>query len=149
MCASVVAAFAMTSCSQKQDKANPLMSKFATPYEIAPFDQITIDDYREAMLKGIEEEKAEIQAIIDSKEEPTFANVIAAMDKAGELSERASGTFGPISSSNSTQETRDLQKELSPIRSAFSDWVNLNPELFAKVKAVYDKHNSYRKQPLP
>lgn len=147
MCASVVAAVAMTSCSQKQEQSNPLMSKFTTPYEIAPFDQITIDNYREAMLKGIEEEKSEIQAIIDSKEEPTFANVIAAMDKAGELSDRASGTFGPISSSNSTQATRDLQKEMSPIRSEFSDWVNLNPELFAKVKAVYDKHNSMEVNP--
>ena len=148
MAAAVVAAVGLTSCTNTQQGSNnPLFSEFDTPYGIAPFDKITIDNYREAMLKGMEEEKAEIQAIIDNPEEPTFANVIAAMDKAGKLSERASGTFGPISSSNSTQEMRDLEKELSPIESEFRDWVNLNPGLFNKVKAVYDKHNSMEINP--
>lgn len=142
----VATTIGLTSCTQKQH-VNPLFSEFDTPYGIAPFSEITIDDYREAMLKGIEEEKAEIQAIIDNPEEPTFANVIAAMDKAGELSERASGTFGPLSSSNSTQEMRDLEKELTPIESEFRDWVNLNTALFNKVKAVYDKHNSMELNP--
>ncbi len=142
----VATTIGLTSCTQKQH-VNPLFSEFDTPYGIAPFSEISIDDYREAMLKGIEEEKAEIQAIIDNPEEPTFANVIAAMDKAGELSERASGTFGPLSSSNSTQEMRDLEKELTPIESEFRDWVNLNTALFNKVKAVYDKHNSMELNP--
>ena len=138
-----LASIGLTACSQKEQTAgNPLMSKFTTPYEIAPFDKITIDNYREAILKGMEDKKAEIQAIIDSQDEPTFANVIVAMEKSGELLDRANGTFGPISSSNSTQEMRDLEKELSPIESAFNDWVNLNPDLFKKVKAVYDKHFS-------
>ena len=147
MTTAVVAAIGLSSCTKTQEHVNPLLSEFDTPYGIAPFSEITIDDFREAMLKGMEEEKAEIQAIIDNPEEPTFANVIAAMDKAGKLSDRASGTFGPISSSNSTQEMRDLEKELTPIESEFRDWVNLNPDLFKKVKAVYDKHNSMELNP--
>jgi len=141
MTTAMVSALALTSCKQNQ-KSNLLLSEFDTPYGIAPFDQISIDDYREAIIKGMEEEKQEIQAIIDNPEEPTFANTVAALDKCGKLLNRAEGTFGPISSSNSTQEMRDLEKELSPLESAHSDEIYMNQALFNKVKAVYDKHNS-------
>ena len=137
MTAAVVAALGLSSCSgNKEQSTNPLFSEFNTPYGIPPFDQITIDNFREAMIKGMEEEKAEIQAIIDCQDEPTFANVIAPLDKSGELLDRASSTFGPLSSSNSTQEMRDLEKELSPLESAHSDFIYMNQALFNKVKAV-------------
>ena len=148
MTAAVVAALGLSSCSgNKEQSTNPLFSEFNTPYGIPPFDQITIDNYREAMIKGMEEEKAEIQAIIDCQDEPTFANVIAPLDKSGELLDRASSTFGPLSSSNSTQEMRDLEKELSPLESAHSDFIYMNQALFNKVKAVYDKHHSMTVNP--
>ena len=148
MTAAVVAALGLSSCSgNKEQSTNPLFSEFNTPYGIPPFDQITIDNFREAMIKGMEEEKAEIQAIIDCQDEPTFANVIAPLDKSGELLDRASSTFGPLSSSNSTQEMRDLEKELSPLESAHSDFIYMNQTLFNKVKAVYDKHHSMTVNP--
>ena len=148
MTAAVVAALGLSSCSgNKEQNTNPLFSEFNTPYGIPPFDQITIDNFREAMIKGMEEEKAEIQAIIDCQDEPTFANVIAPLDKSGELLDRASSTFGPLSSSNSTQEMRDLEKELSPLESAHSDFIYMNQALFNKVKAVYDKHHSMTVNP--
>jgi peptidyl-dipeptidase Dcp len=69
---------------------------------------------------------------------PDFENTIEALDRSGRLLDRAQGTFGPLSSSNSTDETRALQKELSPLFSAHHDDIYLNPLLFAKVKQVYD-----------
>lgn len=147
MTAAVVTVLGLTSCSKTEQHVNPLLSEFDTPYGIAPFDKITIDDYREAMLLGMEEQKKEVQAIINSEEEPTFVNVVAALDKSGELFERAMMTFEPISASNSTQEMRDLETELSPLMSAHSDEIYMSEPLFAKVKAVYEKHNSMEINP--
>ena len=138
-----MAAIAFVACScggQKSD--NPLFNEFDTPYGIAPFSEITIDHYREGMLRGMEEQKAEIEAIVNNPEAPTFENTIVALDQCGELLRKVRGTFSPLSSSNSTEEIRALQKEMSPISSAHSDDINLNPALFARVKAVYEQKDN-------
>ena len=135
------AAMSVALCSCDCTTKNPLFAEFDTPYGIAPFESITIDHYREAMLQGMEEQKAEIEAIVANEEAPTFANTIAALDRSGALLRKAGGTFGPLSSSNSTDATRALQKELSPLQSAHSDDINLNEALFARVKAVYEQRD--------
>lgn len=122
---------------------NPLLKAYDTPFGIAPFEQITIDHYREAFLKGMEEQKQEVMAIIINRAVPDFDNTIAALDQSGKLLRKVSGAFGPISSSNSTDETRALQKELSPLFSAHNDDIYLNPLLFAKVKEVYDNQKKF------
>ena len=129
-------ALAAAGCANQSK--NPLLEEFNTPFGIAPFAQITIEDYREAMLQGMAEQKAEIEAILASTDEPTFANTIAALDQSGRLLSRARGTFSPLSSSNSTDETRALEKELSPLFSAHSDDIYLNEALFERVKKVYE-----------
>ena len=136
----LMAAIAFVACSCGEQKSdNPLFNEFDTPYGIAPFSEITIDHYREGMLRGMEEQKAEIAAIVNNPEAPTFENTIVALDQCGELLRKVRGTFSPLSSSNSTEEIRALQKEMSPISSAHSDDINLNPALFARVKAVYEQ----------
>ena len=141
----LMAALTTTMCgctSHQQEKGNPLFSEFNTPHGIAPFAEITIDHYREGMLKGMEEQKAEIEAIVNNSEAPTFENTILALDKSGELLRKVRGTFSPLSSSNSNDQTRALQKEMSPISSTHSDDINLNEKLFARVKSVYDSRES-------
>ena len=141
----LMAALTTTMCgctSHQQEKGNPLFSEFNTPHGIAPFAEITIDHYREGMLKGMEEQKAEIEAIVNNSEAPTFENTILALDKSGELLRKVRGTFSPLSSSNSNDQTRALQKEMSPISSNHSDDINLNEKLFARVKSVYDSRES-------
>jgi len=132
---------ALCGCAD-QKPANPLLSDFTTPFGIAPFEEITIDHYREGMLKGLEEHKKDVEAIINNSEEPTFENTIKALDQSGELLTKVRGTFSPLSSSNATDETRALQKELSPLFSAHNDDIYLNPALFAKVKTVYDNREN-------
>ena len=132
---------AMCGCAN-QEQSNPLLGTFDTPHNIAPFQEITIDNYREGMLLGMEEQKKEIEAIINNNEEPTFENTIIALDNCGKLLSKVRGTFSPLSSSNSTEETRALEKEMSPLFSAHSDAIYLNNKLFAKVKKVYDSRES-------
>ena len=126
---------------------NPLLNEFTAPFGIAPFAEITIEDYREAMLKGMEEQKAEVAAILANEEAPSFENTIVALDRSGELLRKARSTFSPLSSSNSTDEMRALEKELSPLFSAHSDDINLNEALFARVKAVYEMRDELELTP--
>ncbi len=138
----LMTALSLSLCGCNPKPSNPLLNEFNTPYGIAPFADITIDNYREGMLVGMEEHKAEIKAIIENKEAPTFENTIVALDQCGKLLSKVRGTFSPLASSNSTEEMRALQKEMSPLFSAHSDDIYLNEALFARVKAVYDTKES-------
>ena len=132
-------AFVCTATAQ-----NPfLQRRYGTPYEIPPFEKFTMDNYREGMIKGMEEQKAEIQAIIDNKEEPNFENVIAALDQCGETLSKTRSVYSSLSSSNSNDEFRALAREISPLTSAHSDFINMNPDLFGKVKYVYDNQSKW------
>lgn len=140
-------AVALTACSSSGQKSdaeggNPFLSEYTTPFGVPPFDQIKIADYKPAFLQGIEEESREIEAICNNPEEPTFENTIAAMDQAGPLLRKVSSVFYGQNSANTTDEIQALSRELSPILSKHSDDINLNPKLFARVKAVYDKRES-------
>ena len=118
---------------------NPFLEKrYRTPYEIPPFERITIDHYREGMTKGMELQKQEIEAIIKRRDMPTFENTIEALDKSGEVLSKTEYVWGTLGSSNSTEEMRNLERELSPLESAHSDFIYMNKELFEKVKFVYD-----------
>ena len=134
-----VAMLLLVGCSQEKSNDNPFFAeKYNTPYEIPPFSKITIAHIREAMLKGIEEKKATIQQIAENTEAPTFENTILALDNAGELLNKVESVFGSLSSSNSNQEFRDLQKEVSPLSSELTNTTYMNDKLFQRVKAVYE-----------
>lgn len=114
------------------------MQKSQNRYGIESFDQLTTNDYRQAILNGLNAHKAEIASITANKKRPTFQNTIAALDQSGKLLTRAQMTFGPLDSSNSTDSTRALTKETSPLLSAHSDDIYMNQALFQRVKTVYD-----------
>ena len=128
--------------SAMAQSTNPLLERrYNTPYEIPPFEKITTDNYREAFLRGMEEQKKEIDAIVDNAEAPTFQNTIAALDRSGQLLSRTAGVFYGLSRSCSTPELQNLESELSPLLSAHSDYMNMNEGLFLRVKAVYDRQD--------
>ncbi len=122
---------------------NPILDKkYGTPYEIPPFEKLTIDNYREAMLKGMEEHTKEIQAIVDCKEEPSFENVIVALDQSGELLDKAE-VWSVLKGASSTPELQSLASEMSPLTTAHSNAMRMNKALFAKVKYVFDNQSKY------
>ncbi len=136
-------ALSMGLTSVAQSTGNPLLERrYNTPYEIPPFEKLTTENYREAILRGMEEHKKEIDAIVECKEEPTFANTIAKLDEAGQMLSRATGVFYGLSRSCSTPELQKLESELSPLLSAHSDYVKMNAPLFARVRSVYDNQGT-------
>ncbi|WP_288734545.1 M3 family metallopeptidase [uncultured Parabacteroides sp.] len=121
---------------------NPFFTEYTTPFGVPPFDKIEVAHYKPAFEKGMEEHKKEIDAIVNNPEEPTFENTIVAFDRSGELLTKVMYAFSGQSSVNTTDEIQALEQELYPVLSAHSDDISLNPALFTRVKAVYDKQAS-------
>lgn len=141
-----VAAFIGMSSSgygQTAEHINPFLSEYATPYGVPPFDKITIQDYKEAFLKGMQEQKEEIEAIVNQRSTPDFENTIAAMDRSGRLLSKVEYVFYSQNSCNTNAEMQALNQEISPLLSAHSDDISLNPKLFARVKRVYENKEKF------
>jgi len=121
---------------------NILTQYFNTKHNTAPFSQIKNEDYLPAIIKGIEIAKAEIDAIVNNPDAPTFENTIEAMEFTGDVLERASSIFFNLNSAETSDEMQKIAQEISPLLSEFGNDVRLNEALFAKVKAVYDQKES-------
>lgn len=140
----IIIAAALALAFTSSTAQNPFLQKrYGTPYEIPPFEKFTIDDYREGMVKGMELEDKEIQAIIDCTDEPSFDNVIVPLDQGGRVLSKTSSVWGTLNSSNSTPELQAFAREMSPLSSAHGNAISMNKALFEKVKYVYDHQEKY------
>ena len=128
-------------------KMNILTQKFQTKYDTAPFSQIKNEDFLPAFQEGIALAKAEIDAIVNNPEAPTFENTIEAMAFSGDILDRVSSIFFNLNSAETNDELQKIAQEVSPILSDFSNDIRLNADLFAKVKAVYEQKNTLNLNP--
>lgn len=127
------------SVSDAELAGNPFMQEWNTPYGIPPFSAIKDEHYMPAFKKGILELRADIAAILENPEPPTFENTILALEIAGELLTKVDYTFGNISNTELNDELRALESEVNPMLTREFDAINLNTDLYARVKAVYDQ----------
>lgn len=119
-----------------------LTQYFDTKYNTAPFSQIKNEDYLPAFQEGIALAKAEIDAIVNNPEAPTFENTIEAMDYSGAILDRISSIFFNLNSAETSDEMQKIAQEVSPLLSEFGNDITLNAYLFARVKAVYEQKDS-------
>ncbi|WP_297272237.1 M3 family metallopeptidase [uncultured Bacteroides sp.] len=138
----VLAASCMMYSCATQTESNPFFSEFQTPDGVPPFDQIKLEHYEPAFRKGMEEQNKLIQAIVDSKEEPNFENVIVAFDNSSPILDRVGGIFYNLTEAETTDELTALSMKLAPVLSEHGDNISLNHDLFLKIKAVYDKKDA-------
>ena len=133
----------LASCQSGNSLANnPLLEEWNTPYQTPPFSKIELKHYEPAFDYAIEQNRADIDAIINNPEAPTFENTIVAMEQAGELLGRVSGLFFVLNNCCTNAEMQQIALNVTPKLTALSNDVSLNPELFARVKAVYDERES-------
>ncbi len=135
---------AMISCKEAHE--NPFFEEWNTPYGTAPFNRIKTADYLPAFKAGIEQQKAEIQAIIDCPDAPTFENTIAAYELSGELLAKVGGVFFNLTESDSTPEMQKIEEEVMPLVTAASDEIFMNEDFFARVNAVYDNMDGLNRE---
>ncbi|MFN4198406.1 MAG: M3 family metallopeptidase, partial [Flavobacterium sp.] len=124
--------------------SNPFFTKYNTPYEVPPFHLIKNEHFKPAILEGIKQHQAEIDAIIKNPKTPTFENTIVAMEKSGELLSKATTVFYNLNSANTNEEIQAIARELAPEMSAHSDNISLNDALFQKVKTVWDQKDKLK-----
>lgn len=116
---------------------NPFFEKYTTPHGTIPFDKIKTGDYAPAIHEGIRRQNAEIDAIIDNPEAPTFANTILAYEKSGEMLHRVNTVFGNLLSAETNDELQELAKEIMPLMSEHENNISLNEKLFERIKTVH------------
>ena len=118
---------------------NPLLVEQDTPFGVPAFDKVKIEHYMLAFEQAIAENEAEIAAIVNNPEAPTFANTIEALDRSGELLDKVVGVFFNVLEADGNDEMNKIAEEVTPLLSALSDGIILNDALFQRVKAVYEQ----------
>ena len=121
---------------------NPFLKKYNTEFEIPPFSKIDESDFMPAFTMGIEAHKKEIDSIIKNSENPSFENVMIALEKSGSLLDRVGAVFFNLSGSTSNEEIQNIEKDISPILSQHYDSISLNPKIFKKIKYLWDNIDS-------
>ena len=124
-----------------------LTQKFNTKHNTAPFSQIKIEDYQPAFEENIAKARAEIDAITNNAEAPTFENTIEALDYSGENLDRLSSIFFNLNSAETSDEMQKIAQDVSPLLTAFSNDIALNEKLFKRVKAVHEQKNKLNLSP--
>ena len=125
----------ITSCTMN----NPLLTESKLPYGAPEFDKIKNCHYIPAFEKGIEEGKAEIDAIVADTAEPDFTNTIEALEHSGKTLGRVSAIFFNLHETDTNDEMEEIAEKITPMLNDFEMYVSLNEALFLKVKAVYEK----------
>ena len=120
------------------DTTNPLLAEWETPHATPPFDQIEISDYEPAFETAIAVSRAEVDAIINNPAKPSFNNTIVALEKQGELLDRIAGVFFNLMECHTSDEMQAIAMRVQPKLTELGNDVSLNPELFKRVKAVYE-----------
>lgn len=125
----------LSSCDNKM---NPLLTDSTLPYGAPQFDKIKTEHYLPAFEQAITEAKAEIDAIVNNPDAPTFENTIAALDEAGGRLNDAAGIFYNLMEADTNDQMQDIAEKVSPMMTEYSMYVSLNEPLFARVKAVHE-----------
>ena len=133
---------AMQSCQSGQVKnENPFFNAYETPHEVPPFHLIKNKHYIPAYEEGMKLQQAEIKAIINNPEAPTFKNTIDALEASGEMLDKVASVFGNLQGANTNDSIKAIAKEITPKLTAHRDAINLNDKLFARIKTVYENRN--------
>jgi peptidyl-dipeptidase Dcp len=128
--------------SDAELEGNPFRAEWTTPYGLPPFDAITDAHFKPAILKGMLESRAEIEAIVSNPDEPTFENTILALEVSGEALNKVLNVFGNLSNTDTNDAIQALEAEIYPMLTRERNAVTFNPVLFARVKSVYDRKDS-------
>ena len=121
---------------------NPFFVVSNLPYQAPRFDLIKNEHYQPALERGMAEQRAEVDAIANNPEAPTFENTIVALEKTGSLLNRAGAVFGNLAGAHTNPEIQKVQAALAPKFAAHQDAIVLDGKLFARIKSLHDKRDS-------
>lgn len=120
---------------------NPFSQPATLPLKTLDFQQYRPEHFQPAMIAGMKLQLAEIKAITDSDQPPTFENTVVLIEKSGQLLERAQSAFGSLTSAHTSDALQNIQTEMAPLLAAHSDNILLDQKLFARLKSIYDSRD--------
>ncbi len=123
-------------------ESNPLLVEWETPFGIPPFDRIKEDHYLPAFQAAIARTRQEVDALVKDTQLPTFGNTIQALDASGELLDKVEGVFQNLRSAETNDRLQEIARKVAPLTSALEDDIRLNEQLFARVKTVWERHQT-------
>ena len=141
---SVITLASCTSNKEPKTEAetpNPFLTEYTTPFQVPPFDQIKNEHYLPAFEAGIAEQQAEVEAIVNNEETPTFENTILPFDKSGKVLSRVSNVFFNLNECLTNDEMVTIAEQVLPMLSKHSDAIMMNPKLFERIDYVYQHRN--------
>lgn len=115
---------------------NPLLQTWQTPFGMPPFESIQASHFEEAFDKALLQHQAEIAAISNNSEPPTFENTLIALEASGDLLNQTSNVFFNLSASHSSPDIQSLERNLAPKLAAHSAALYLNASLFQRIDAL-------------
>ena len=118
---------------------NPFLTESTLPYQMPPFDLVDDGHYQPAFEQGMADQLAEIEAIATQSDPPTFENTIVAMERSGRLLDRVATVFFGLSSAHTNDAMDEIRSDVAPKLSAHTDAILLDPDLFARVRALHEQ----------
>ena len=129
------------------EKDNPFFFAYQTPLNTPPFNLVKAEHFLPAIKEGIRRQQAEIDAIVNNPDPPTFTNTLGALDISGVFLSEVNAVFGALQGADTTPVIQSIAKEAAPLMAAHGDNVRLNEKLFARVRAVYDQRAKLKLSP--
>ena len=118
---------------------NPFFEVWKTPFQVPPFEQIKNEHFMPAYEEGMKLQVAEVEAIVNNNEKPTFENTIAAFEKSGKLFTKVNNVFNALNGANTNEAIQEIAQKTAPMISKHFDEIYLNEKLFTRVKNIYQE----------
>jgi peptidyl-dipeptidase Dcp len=137
----IAVVISFSACKNTKKMENPFFTVYTTEFQVPPFNKIDTSDYMPAFIEGMKQNMLEIDSIVNNPEAPTFENTILVFDKSGKLLTRVSKVFFNVNEANTNDAMQKIARDVTPLLSKHGDDIAMNPKLFERIKAVYDKRN--------
>ena len=130
----MIAAACLSACTNRE---NPFLTDWNTPYGIPPFQEIQVDNYIPAIQAGIEQQKKEIEDIVNNQDAPTFDNTILPLELSGEILRKVSGVLYNVSETDRTHALDSVMELAIPMMTEHSDNLSFNKGLYERIAQLY------------
>jgi peptidyl-dipeptidase Dcp len=145
--AQAAAARTSTAASTALPASSPFARPSTLPFQTPDFSKIKDSDYLPAILAGMAEQKREVSAIANQAATPTFGNTVVAMERSGQLLERANNAFNAVNGANTNDVLQATDTRTSPLLAAHSDFIYLNPKLYQRFKYLHERQSGLNLNP--
>ena len=129
-------------CSEKKEECNSLLKESKAPFGAPEFHTFKVEDYKAAFDYGFAEKRADIKAIIENTDEPTFANTIDALELSGKTLDRVSSIFFTLNESDNSEATTEIENYVVPKMTELSGYIYMNDTLFNRIKTLYNNRET-------